>query len=95
MHSAVVATEGWRETLKGAEAITMPLAYEELAADLPGAVRRLCAFVGVDLGDAPVRLSGLEKQAGAWSLEMERRYREERRARGMGPVGDEAAAARS
>ncbi len=94
VHSAVVATEGWRATLKGAEAITMPLAYEELAADLPGAVKRLCAFVGADLGAAPVRAPGLEKQAGAWSVEMEQRYREERRVRGMGPVGDEAAAAR-
>jgi trehalose 2-sulfotransferase len=91
VRSALVATEGWRETLKGAEAITMPLAYEELAADLPGAVRRLCAHVGVDLGDAPVAAPGLEKQAGHWSLDLERRYRDERRARGMGLVGDETA----
>ena len=89
VHSAIVATQGWRNTLKGAEAITMPLAYEELAADLAGAVRRLCAHVGIDLGDAPVPLPGLEKQAGHWSLDLERRYRDERRARGMGPVGDE------
>jgi hypothetical protein len=34
----------------------------------------------------------LEKQSGPWSKEMERRYRDERRARGLGPVGDEAAA---
>jgi LPS sulfotransferase NodH len=89
VRSAVVATEGWRNTLKGAEAITMPLAYEELAADLAGAVRRLCAHVGIDLGDAPVPMPGLEKQAGHWSLDLERRYRDERRARGMGLVGDE------
>ncbi len=93
VQSVVAATQGWRETLKGAEAITLPLAYEDLASDLPGAVRRILAFVGADLGDAPVRAPGLEKQAGPWSLEMERRYREERRTRGMGPVGDEQAAA--
>ena len=85
----LAATKGWREALKGAEAITLPLAYEELAADLPGAVRRLCAFVGVDLGEVPNSRAGLEKQAGPWSLEMERRYRDERRTRGLGPVGDE------
>ena len=92
VESVLAAQQGWRETLKGAEAITMPLAYEELAADLPGAVRRLCAFIGADLTGAPVRAPGLEKQAGAWSIEMERRYREERRARGMGRVGDEEGA---
>ena len=91
VESVLAAQSGWREALDGAEAITMPLAYEELAADLPGAARRLCGFVGVDLGDAPVRTPGLEKQAGPWSVEMERRYRDERRARGMGPVGDERA----
>lgn len=92
VESVLAVTKGWGEALKGAEAITMPLAYEELAADLPGAVRRLCAHVGADLGDEPIRLSGLEKQAGPWSLDMERRYRDERRARGMGAVGDEMAA---
>ena len=91
VESALAVQRGWRETLKGAEAVTMPLSYEELAADLHGAVRRVCAHVGVDLGDAPVRPPGLEKQAGPWSREMERLYREERRARGLGPVGDEAA----
>ena len=89
--SALAARQGWGETLKGAESITMPLAYEELAADLPGAVRRLCAYVGVDLGDAKIAAPGLEKQAGSWSLDMERRYRDERRARGLGAVGDELA----
>lgn len=93
VESALAATQGWRQTLKGAEAITLPLAYEDLAADLPGAVRRIFAHVGVDPGPEPIRAPGLEKQAGAWSVEMERLYREERRARGMGPVGDEAAVA--
>jgi LPS sulfotransferase NodH len=88
--SALNARQGWRAALTGAEAITLPLAYEDLAADLPAAVRRLCAHVGVELGDAPVPTPGLEKQAGPWSLELERLYREERRARGLGPVGDEA-----
>jgi LPS sulfotransferase NodH len=90
--SALAATQGWRETLRGADAITLPLAYEDLAANLAGAVRRIFAHVGIDPGDAPIQLPGLEKQAGSWSLEMERRYREERRARGLGAVGDEAGA---
>jgi LPS sulfotransferase NodH len=91
--SALAATQGWRETLAGAEAITLPLFYEELAADLAGSIRRVFAHVGVDPGDAPIPSPGLEKQAGAWSLEMERRYREERWARGLSAVGDEATAA--
>ena len=91
VESALTATQGWRNALKGAEAITLPLAYEELAADLPGAVRRIFAHVGIDPGPEPIRAPGLEKQAGAWSLELERRYREERWERGMGPVGDEGA----
>jgi len=90
--SALAATQGWRETLAGAEAITLPLSYEELAVDLAGAVRRVFAHVGLDFGEAPIPSTVLQKQAGAWSLEMERRYREERRARGLGAVGDEAAA---
>lgn len=90
--SVLAATQGWRETLAGAEAITLPLFYEELAADLAGAVRRVFAHVGFDLGEALIPSTGLQKQAGAWSLEMEQRYREERRARGLGAVGDEAAA---
>lgn len=91
VQSVLAAQAGWRETLKGAEAITLPLSYEELAADLPGAVARVFAHVGLALGPEPIRAPGLEKQAGAWSKEMERRYREERAARGMGAVGDEAA----
>jgi LPS sulfotransferase NodH len=88
--SALAVMQGWRRELEGAEAITLPLAYEELARDLPGAVRRIFAHVGIDPVDAPIRPPGLEKQAGPWSLEMERRYRGERRARGLGAVGDEA-----
>lgn len=90
VESALAVQRGWRETLQGAEAITLALAYEDLAADLAGAVRRVCAHVGVDLGGLAPPSPGLEKQAGAWSRDMERLYREERRARGLGPVGDEA-----
>lgn len=92
VQSALNAQAGWRATLKGGEAITLRLSYEELAADLAGAVARVCDFVGADLGEAEARAPGLEKQAGAWSVEMERRYRDERTRRGLGPVGDEAAA---
>jgi len=87
VQSVLAAQAGWRETLKGAEAITMALTYEELAADLAGAARRVCAFVGADLGAEPIRPPGLEKQAGAWSVEMEQRFREERVRRGLGAVG--------
>jgi LPS sulfotransferase NodH len=90
VQSVLAAQAGWRETLKGAEAITMPLSYEKLAADLPGAVARVFAHVGLEMGPEPIRAPGLEKQAGAWSVEMERRYRAERRARGLGAIGDEA-----
>jgi trehalose 2-sulfotransferase len=90
--SALTATQGWRETLAGAETIILPLFYEELAAGLAGAVRRVLTHVGFDLDDAPIPSTSLQKQAGAWSLEIERRYREERRAKGLGAVGDEAAA---
>jgi LPS sulfotransferase NodH len=90
VQSVFAAQAGWRETLKGAQAITMALTYEELAADLPGAVARVFAHVGLALGPEPIPAPGLEKQAGAWSLEMEQRYRAERRARGLGAVGDEA-----
>ncbi len=90
--SALAAAQGWRDTLKGAEAITLPLAYEELAADLPGTVRRVFVHLGIDPGDAPIQPPCLEKQAGPWSQDMERIYREERLARGLGLVGDEAAA---
>ncbi len=89
VQSVLAAQTGWRETLKGAEAITMGLSYEELAADLSGAVSRVFAHVGLAMGPEPIRAPGLEKQAGAWSLEMERRFRAERAARGLGAVGDE------
>ena len=85
--NARLGRDGWRDMLAGAEDITLPLTYEELAADLDGAVRRVLAHIGAPV-DLPLR-PYLQKQAGARSLEMERLYREERRARGMGPVGDE------
>ena len=90
VQSVLAAQAGWRETLKGAEAITMGLTYEELAADLPGAVARVFAHVGLLLGPEPIRPPGLEKQAGAWSVEMERRFREERVRRGLGAVAEGA-----
>jgi LPS sulfotransferase NodH len=90
VESALAVQAGWRETLSGADDLILRLTYEDLAADLDGAVRRVCAHVGVALGPEPIRTPGLEKQAGAWSLEMERMYREERGRRGLGPVGDEA-----
>ena len=88
VESALAVQRGWRETLAGAEDITLRLAYEDLAADLPAAVARVCAHVGADLAGAKFKRPGLEKQAGEWSLEMERRYRQDRRARGLGEVED-------
>ena len=85
--SAVVADEGWRETLKGAEAITLSLTYEDLASEFDRSLRRVLRHIGV--AEEPAPSTYLEKQAGAWSLELERRYRAERETRGMGPVGDE------
>lgn len=86
--NARLGRDGWRRELAEAEDITLALTYEELAADLEGGVRRVLAHIGAP-EDVPLR-SFLQKQAGARSLELERLYREERRARGLGPVGDEA-----
>ena len=85
--NARLGRDGWRAKLAEAEDITLPLTYEEMAADLDGAVRRVLTHIGGP-ADLPLR-PYLQKQAGARSREMERLYREERRARGMGPVGDE------
>lgn len=87
--SCVVALEGWREVLADAPELTMPLTYEQLADDFDGAVRKVFDHIGISLGATPVPPPILRKQAGSWSLELERRYREERRERGLGPVGDE------
>jgi len=81
--------EGWAQRLAELDDVTLALTYEDLAADLEGEVRRVFAHVGV-AGEGVAIRPALQKQAGAWSLELERRYREERRARGLGPVGDEA-----
>jgi LPS sulfotransferase NodH len=87
--SAIVATEGWRGALAEAPELTLPLTYEELSADLDATVRKVFAHLCLPMGDKPLPPPVLQKQAGEWSLELERRYREERRSRGMGPVGDE------
>ncbi len=86
--NARLGRDGWRRELAEAEDITLPLTYEELAVDLEGSVRRVLRHIGAP-ADGPLR-TYLQKQAGARSLELERLYREERRARGLGPVGDEA-----
>ncbi len=81
--------DGWRATLARVPELTLPLTYEELEADISGAVRKLLAHISVSLGDAGVPQPVLRKQSTKWSNELERRYREERAARGLGPVGDE------
>ena len=81
--------EGWAQLLAPLNDVTLALTYEELAADLEGEVRRVLAYVGIAREGVTIR-PALQKQAGAWSLALERRYREERHARGLGPVGDEA-----
>ena len=87
--SANVAVDGWRETLAPARDITLELSYEELNSDLPGAVRKVLDHIGQSL-KGPLPPPILLKQAGPWSQELERLYRAERAARGLGPVGDEA-----
>jgi LPS sulfotransferase NodH len=87
--SANVAADGWRSILKGSEHLTLALTYEELADDLAGAVRKVLTHLDISLGEAEPPLAPLQKQASVWSHELERRYRGERRARGLGPVGDE------
>ncbi len=89
--SALVADIGWRKTLADARDITLEISYEQISADLEGTVRRVLERVGIALGDKSVPPPILQKQASDWSRDLERRYREERATRGMGPVGDEAA----
>jgi LPS sulfotransferase NodH len=87
--SALVAYEGWRDTLADARELTLPLSYEQLSDDLNGAVGKVFAHLGVAPGSKPAPPPPLRKQASQWSVDLERRYRAERRERGMGPVGDE------
>jgi LPS sulfotransferase NodH len=87
--NARLGAQGWAQRLAALQDITLALTYEELAADLEAGVRRVLAHVGVTAEGVAIR-PALRKQAGAWSLELERRYRAERRASGRGPVGDEA-----
>jgi LPS sulfotransferase NodH len=86
---AQVAESGWRDTLADAPELTLELTYEELNADIDAAVRKVFAHLGLSLGTAPVPQPVLQRQSTEWSRELQRRYREERRARGGGPVGDE------
>ena len=89
VNNARLGRDGWRRVLAEAEDITLPLSYEELASDIETSIHRVLAHIGAPAAEGPVR-PYLQKQAGARSVEMERLYREERRARGLGPVGDEA-----
>lgn len=86
---ATVAGKGWRDLLADARPVTLELTYEELEADIDAAVRKVLGYLGLSLGGGSVPLPVLRKQATPWSRELEQRYREERRARGGGPVGDE------
>jgi LPS sulfotransferase NodH len=88
VNSAIVAAEGWRTVLAGAEDLTLALSYEDLAADLAGSTRKVLRHLGLDAGDMAMPPAPMRKQAGPWSLELERRYREERRARGLAPIGE-------
>ena len=87
--NARLGAQGWAQRLAELQNITLALTYEDLADDLTAAVRRVMTHVGITaegVAISPV----LQKQAGEWSLELERRYRAERTERGLGPVGDEA-----
>jgi LPS sulfotransferase NodH len=86
---ARVGEDGWRAALAGVPELTLPLTYEDLETDMDGSVRKVLAHIGVSIGDAGVPQPVLRKQSTDWSRELERRYREERHARGLGPVGDE------
>ena len=86
--SAKVARDGWRSTLETARDLTLELTYEELSADLAGSVTKVLGHLGQTLS-FPMPPPDLWKQAGPWSLELEKMYRAERERRGGGPVGDE------
>lgn len=86
---AKTGEDGWRAVLADARESTLELTYEQLAGDIDAAVRKIFDHVGVSFGAASVPEPVLRKQSTVWSRELERRYREERLARGGGPVGDE------
>jgi LPS sulfotransferase NodH/glycosyltransferase involved in cell wall biosynthesis len=80
VRSAELEEQGWREFLAGAADVTLSLTYEELASDFAAAVTRTLAFLGVSLPKAAVPPPAFRRQAGARSMEWERRYRSEMRA---------------
>jgi trehalose 2-sulfotransferase len=88
--SAIVASGGWRAVLAESKEPPLELTYEEVSTDLAGTVKKVLDHLGVSLGSTPVPPPLLLKQASDWSAELERIYREDRHARGLGPVGDEA-----
>ena len=80
--SAKAETAGWTSFLRGCEALTLNLTYEEIAADYTGAIVRAAAFIGVPLAREAVPPPALQRQADARSREWENRYRAEERASG-------------
>jgi LPS sulfotransferase NodH len=71
---------GWRRFLASMEDTTLPLTYEELAADFPGVITRVLGFLGLSLAPAEIPPPSFRRQADARSLAWERRYRKEARA---------------
>ncbi|MGH3169465.1 MAG: Stf0 family sulfotransferase [Trebonia sp.] len=53
--------------------------YDELVADLPGTVRGVLRYVGIDSGDVRIPPPALQRQAGARSTEWIDRYRGDRK----------------
>jgi LPS sulfotransferase NodH len=78
--TAQVEAAGWRSFLRGCEAVTLSLTYEEIAADYAGAIVRAAAFIGVPLAREAVPPPAFHRQADARSREWENRYRAEERA---------------
>jgi LPS sulfotransferase NodH len=76
----------WDETFRRAGIEPLLLTFDEIADDLPGAVRRVLEFVGVDgRGVAPV-LPAMRRQADLSSLEWLQRFEADRERQRAAPV---------
>jgi LPS sulfotransferase NodH len=68
----------WARFLAGAEETTLPLTYEQLAADFPETVRRVLDFLGLPAAEIDIPPPVYRRQADATSLDWEARFRRER-----------------
>jgi len=78
----------WNHYLRDYEGEILTIDYEDLCTDLGRTMSAVTRHLGVDTGAAAPWAVSSVKQADQQSLKWERQYREERRLRGEGEVGD-------